>query len=94
MGGKWLELLKETAPRTNRVAFLFNPTTAPFASYYLDSFKAAARTLAVEAITAPVRDVSQLESAVVALAREPNGGVIVMPETFLNVHRATAKPHI
>ena len=44
---------KETAPRTNRVAFLFNPTTAPFATYYLNSFKAAARTLAVEAITAP-----------------------------------------
>jgi len=87
VGGKWLELLKETAPRTNRVAFLFNPTTAPFATYYLDSFKAAARTLAVEAITAPVRDVSELESAVVALTREPNGGVIVMPETFLNVHR-------
>jgi putative ABC transport system substrate-binding protein len=87
VGGKWLELLKESAPRTNRVAFLFNPTTAPFATYYLDSFKAAARTLAVEAITAPVRDVAQLESAVVALAREPNGGVIVMPETFLNVNR-------
>jgi putative ABC transport system substrate-binding protein len=87
LGGKWLELLKETAPRINRVAFLFNPTTAPFATYYLDSFKAAARTLAVEAITAPVRDLSQLESTVVALAREPNGGAIVMPETFLNVHR-------
>jgi putative tryptophan/tyrosine transport system substrate-binding protein len=87
VGGKWLELLKEAAPRTNRVAFLFNPTTAPFAIYYLDAFQAAARTLAVEAITTPVRDVSQLESAVVALAREPNGGVIVMPETFLNVHR-------
>jgi putative ABC transport system substrate-binding protein len=87
VGGKWLELLKETAPRTNRVAFLFNPKTAPYASYFLDSFKAAARTLAVEGITAPVRDVSQLESAVVDLGREPNGGVIVMPETFLNVHR-------
>jgi putative ABC transport system substrate-binding protein len=87
LGGKWLELLKEAAPRINRVAFLFNPTTAPFAAYYLDPFKVAARTLAVEAITAPVGDVSQLESTVVALAREPNGGVIVMPETFLNVHR-------
>jgi putative tryptophan/tyrosine transport system substrate-binding protein len=37
--------------------------------------------------TSPVRDVSQLVSTVVALGREPNGGVIVMPETFLNVHR-------
>jgi hypothetical protein len=44
VSGKWLELLKETAPRTNRLAFLFNPTTAPFATYSLDSFKAAART--------------------------------------------------
>ena len=87
LGGKWLELLKETAPRTNRVALLFNPTTAPFAAYFLETFKAAAPSFAVEAISAPVRDVPELESFVAALAREPNG-LIVMPETFLNVHRA------
>jgi ABC-type uncharacterized transport system substrate-binding protein len=88
LGGKWLELLKQIAPRINRVAFLFNPTTAPFAAYFLDPFKAAAPSFAMEAINAPVRDVSELESVVAALAREPNGGLIVMPETFLNVHRA------
>jgi ABC-type uncharacterized transport system substrate-binding protein len=48
MVGKWLELLKEIAPRVNRVAFLFNPATAPFAEYFLNPFKAAARSFALE----------------------------------------------
>jgi putative tryptophan/tyrosine transport system substrate-binding protein len=88
MAGKWLELLKEVAPRVTRVAFLFNPATAPFAEYYLNHFKAAAASFAVEAIAAPVRDTSELESVVAAQAREPNSGLIVMPEAFMNVHRA------
>jgi putative ABC transport system substrate-binding protein len=88
MAGKWLELLKEIAPRVARVAFLFNPTSAPFAEYYLNPFKAAAASVAVEAIAAPVHDRSEVESVVAAQAREPNGGLIVMPETFMNVHRA------
>jgi putative ABC transport system substrate-binding protein len=88
MAGKWLELLKEVASRVTRVAFLFNPATAPFAEYYLNPFKATASSLAVEAITAPVRDTSELESVVAAQAREPNSGLIVMPEAFMNVHRA------
>jgi putative ABC transport system substrate-binding protein len=87
LGGKWLELLRETAPRVARVAFLFNPTTAPFAQYFLEPFKVAARSYDVEAIGASVRDIPELESAVAALARKPDGGLIVMPETFLNVHR-------
>ena len=88
MGGKWLGLLKEVAPRVARVAFLFNPATAPFAEYYVTSFKTAAASFAVEAIAAPVRDTSELESVVAAQAREPDGGLIVMPEAFMNVHRA------
>src|SRR6266481_5158782 len=88
LAGKWLELLKEVAPRVARVAFLFNPATAPFAEYYLNHFKAAAASFAVEAIAAPVGDTSELESVVAAQAREPNSGLIVMPEAFMNVHRA------
>ena len=88
LGGKWLELLKEIAPRVSRVAFLFNPATAPYAEFYLNPFKAAAASFAVEAIAAPVRDMSELESVVAAQARAPNGGLIVMPDTFTNVHRA------
>jgi len=87
MTGKWLELLKEIAPRVDRVACLYNPTTATFFEYFLNPFKAAARSFAVEAIAAPVRDTSELESVVAALARKPNGGLIAMPDSFLVTHR-------
>ena len=88
MAGKWLELLKEIAPRVTRVAMLFNPATATYAEYFLNPFKAAAASFAVEAIAAPVRDTSELESVVAAQAREPNGGLIVMPDSFTDAHRA------
>ncbi len=87
MAGKWLELLKEIAPRVTRVAFLFNPETAPYAEYFLNPFKAAATSFAVEGIAAPVHDSSEVESVVAAHAREPNGGLIVMPSAFATIHR-------
>jgi putative ABC transport system substrate-binding protein len=88
MAGKWLELLREVAPRVTRVAFLFHPPTASFAEYFLNSFKAAAASFAVEPIAAPVHDRSELESVVAAQARESNGGLIAMPDSFLGAHRA------
>jgi putative ABC transport system substrate-binding protein len=88
LGGKWVELLKEIAPHVVRAVALFNPTMAPYAEYYLNPFKAAAASSAVEAIVAPVNNMSELESVVAAQAREPNGGLIVMPDTFTIGHRA------
>jgi putative ABC transport system substrate-binding protein len=88
LGGKWLELLKQIAPRVVRVAMLFNPAVAPYAESYLNPFKAAASSLVVEPIAAPVQDVSTLESVIAAQALTPNGGLIVMPDTFTDVHRA------
>ena len=76
LAGKWLELLKEIAPRVARVAFLFNPATATYAEYYLTPFKAAAASFGVEAIAAPVHDTSELESVVAAQAHTPNTGLI------------------
>jgi putative tryptophan/tyrosine transport system substrate-binding protein len=87
MAGKWLELLKQIAPRIARVAMLFNPVSAPYADYWLNPFKAAATSFAVEAIPAPVRDRSELETVIAAQAREPNGGLIAMPDSFLEVNR-------
>jgi putative tryptophan/tyrosine transport system substrate-binding protein len=87
MAGKWLELLKEIAPHATRVAFLFNPATATYFEYWLNPFKAAAISFAVEAIAAPVRDRSELESAIAEQARTPNGGLVVMPDTFTDTHR-------
>jgi putative ABC transport system substrate-binding protein len=88
MAGKWLELLKEIAPSVTRVAFLFNPATAPYAEYYLSPFKAAAASVAMEAIPTPVRNPLELESAIAAQARTPNGGLVVMTDAFLVTHRA------
>jgi putative ABC transport system substrate-binding protein len=88
MAGKWLELLKQIAPHVTRVAFLFNPATAPYAEHFVSPYKSAAPSLGLEATLAPVRDATELESAFAAQAREPNGGVIVMPETYTTVHRA------
>ena len=82
---KWLELLKEIAPRINRAAFLFNPATAPFADYYLTAFTAAAASLGVQATAAPVHSEPELES--VLAAQPPDAGLISMPDGFLNVHR-------
>jgi putative ABC transport system substrate-binding protein len=88
MASKWLELLKEIAPRVARVALLFNPATAPYFEYYLNPFKAAAASFGVEAIVASVRDTSEVESVVAAQARQPNGGLAVMPDAFTVTHRA------
>jgi putative tryptophan/tyrosine transport system substrate-binding protein len=87
LASKWLDLLKEIAPRVNRVAMLFNPVTATYAEYFLNPFKAAAVHFGVEAIAAPVRDTSEFASAIAVQAREPNGGLVVMPDTFMNTHR-------
>ena len=88
MAGKWLELLKEIVPRVTRVATLFNPATAPYFDYFVTPFKAAAPSFGVEAIVAPVRDKSELESAIAAQGRAPNTGLVVMPDSFMTAHRA------
>ena len=86
--GKWVQLLKEIAPGVARVAMLFNPASAPFAEFWLNPFKAAATTFAVEAISAPVHDGSELDFVIAAQAREANSGLIAMPDTFTITYRA------
>ena len=78
--GKWVELLKEIAPRVTRVAVLFNPAMATYAEFWLKPFKAAAPSFAMEVILAPVHNPSELESVIAAQAREPNSGLFVMPD--------------
>jgi putative ABC transport system substrate-binding protein len=84
--GKLLELLSEIAPGLKRAAIMFNPdTTAP--SVYMPPFETTARSLKVVPIIAPVHSEVEIETTIVALGREPNGGLVVMPDTFMNVHR-------
>jgi putative tryptophan/tyrosine transport system substrate-binding protein len=88
LGGKWLELLSEIAPGLKRVAIMFNPDTAPI-SAYMPSFEAAALSLKVVPIVASVHDDVEIETAIIRLGREPGGGLVVMPDTFTAVHRAS-----
>ena len=89
MAGKWLELLTEIAPGVKRVAIMFNPDTAPGGgSYFLPSFEAAARSLKVAPIAAPVHSDAEIETVITSLGREPGGGLVVMPDAFMFVHRA------
>jgi ABC-type uncharacterized transport system substrate-binding protein len=89
LSGKWLELLRQIAPSVSRVGFLYNPQTAPYARYYLDTFRSAAATLKVEPIDAPVHSVAEVEAVITKLGRESNAGMIVMPDTFSVVNRDT-----
>src|SRR4029079_13018486 len=77
MGGKWLELLKEIAPRVNHVGVIFNPNTAPYAPMFMPTMQVAAQAKGVSFTLSPLRAEADIEIAVAAAAREPNGGLIV-----------------
>jgi putative ABC transport system substrate-binding protein len=87
LGGKWLELLSEIAPGLKRVAIMFNPDTAPLSSL-VPSFEAAAPSLKVVPIVAPVHSDAEIETAIIDLGREPRGGLIGAPDVFMGAHRA------
>ena len=82
LGGKWVELLKEIAPRTVRVALLFNPATGAPLQFYMPSIQAAASSFAVQVSAAPVHAKDEIEGVIAAQARDPGGGLIVMPDAF------------
>jgi len=85
LGGKWLELLSEIAPGLKRAAIMFNPDTAPLPAY-MPSFETAARSLKVAPIIAPVRSDIEIDTAIIALGREPGGGLIAA-DAFTYAHR-------
>src|SRR5262249_38107067 len=87
LGGKWLELLSEIAPRLKRAAIMFNPDFAPV-SVYMPSFETAARSLKIALITGPVHDDVEIETAITALGREPGGGLVVLSGGLNSGHRA------
>ena len=88
LGGKWLELLSEIAPGLKRAAIMFNPRIIPVSAYLMPSFETAARSLKVELIVAPVHDDVEIETAIIALGREPLSGLVVMVDAFTLIHRA------
>jgi putative ABC transport system substrate-binding protein len=86
LAGKWLELLSEIAPGLKRAAIMYNPDIANV-STYMPSFETAARSLKVASIVAPVRSDAEIETAIVALGREPGGGLVSLASMV--AHRAS-----
>jgi putative ABC transport system substrate-binding protein len=86
---KSLQLLKEIAPRVTRVAVMFNPDTAPYAHAYLRHLNVVAPKLGVTAYTATVRSESDIDEAISGIGREPGGGLVVMTDSYMVVHRRT-----
>jgi putative ABC transport system substrate-binding protein len=85
LGAKLLELLKEIAPHVARVAILFNPDAN--AASWLAVAAAAAPRFAVEVFEAPLRDSNEIEAAMARWGRQPNCGLIVLPDPATNAHR-------
>ena len=85
--GKWLELLKEVAPRVTRVSVIFNPDTAPAATFFSRAIEAAAPSLGMTVTLALVHDDPGIEEAIASQAREPGGGLVCLPDSFNITHR-------
>jgi putative tryptophan/tyrosine transport system substrate-binding protein len=83
-GAKWLELLKEIAPRVTRVAVLRDLTIGPA---FLSAIQAAAPSFRVELSALGVRDAGEIERTVAAFARSSNGSMIVTASTSALLHR-------
>ena len=87
LGGKWVELLKEIAPRTVRVALLFNPATTVPIQYFMPSIQTAASSFAVQVSATPVHTEDEIEGVIAAQGRDPGGGLIAMPDVSIDVNR-------
>jgi putative tryptophan/tyrosine transport system substrate-binding protein len=86
--GKWLQMLKEIAPRTARVGFLGNPKTALYYDHLLHAAQAAAPSLGVELMPSRVEnDTVDIERAIAAIASVPDGGMVVVPDSTTSINR-------
>jgi putative ABC transport system substrate-binding protein len=86
MGGKWVQILKEAVPSVSRATLLLNPSTALF-HYFRPSIETAAQKLSITLRMAPVENAAAIESEIIATSGDPDGGLIVVPDTFTYIHR-------
>jgi putative ABC transport system substrate-binding protein len=87
MGGQWIELLKEVAPRVARILLIFNPETAPQSKVFLQSIEAVAPSFGVEIVPNAVQDAADIETSIESFARRPDGGLIIPTDTFTQMRR-------
>jgi ABC-type uncharacterized transport system substrate-binding protein len=86
MGGNTLEALKEVAPQVSRVAVMLNLDQPPHVAMWR-AIETAAPSFGVRLTAADAQDPAQIERAIEAFAREPNGGLIVLPGPITIIHR-------
>jgi putative ABC transport system substrate-binding protein len=85
IASKWLELVKGIAPNITRVAYLFNPNTAPL--LYARAVETAAPSLLIKLLAAEVRNADEMEGVIKEFAREPNGALLILPDLFTATNR-------
>jgi putative tryptophan/tyrosine transport system substrate-binding protein len=78
--GKWLAMLKEIAPSLSRAALIANPRRTPY-DYFVRSAKSVASSLAIELAASPAENAADIERVIESFARQPNGGLVVLPGT-------------
>lgn len=86
IGGKWLEMLREIAPKVSRVGLLYNPRT--HTGQHFDTLQSASRSLALPLVRIPFEDAPGINRGIADFARNPGGGLIVLPDSSTRVHRA------
>jgi putative ABC transport system substrate-binding protein len=86
MGGKWLETLKEIVPGVSRFAVMHAVSNPSFAGF-MREIESAATRLQVQITATPVRNEADIESSIELLGRQPNVGLIVLPDGLLIEHR-------
>ncbi len=87
MATKWVEILREFAPITKHIGFLFNPVGYAYATSFLQAVQAAAENFRIDVIPAPVEDDAGIERSLARLAQRPDSGVIVLHDPFTIKHR-------
>jgi putative ABC transport system substrate-binding protein len=85
MASKWLELVKGIAPNITRVAYLFNPNTAPL--LFASAVETAAPSLSIKLFAAEVRNADEMEGVIEQFAREPDSALLVLPDLFTATNR-------
>jgi putative tryptophan/tyrosine transport system substrate-binding protein len=86
IGSKWLDLLKQVKPNLARAAVMFNPDSAPYSKYFMPVIEAAALSLGVLATAEMVHSPADIEPALESLARQPDGGLIMLQDSFSRLH--------
>jgi ABC-type uncharacterized transport system substrate-binding protein len=87
MGAKWVELLKEIAPRVAHITAIYNPTSAPFAKMFLPPMESGRAAMSFDMTVSTVQNEDDLERAITTAAGRQENGLVFLPDSFLGSRR-------